>query len=114
VSGRQIGNYPETGLEDINSDLRKANFGTTSSESALRRNFWLAGSRKELQQQGPRRSQMRKVLRVRSSSLLNHTHKALQLNLNCCKSLGILRLRCVRVLSPLCRFVRTPKIWLKR
>jgi hypothetical protein len=33
---------PETGFEDIGGNLLEADFGTTSSESALRRNFRLA------------------------------------------------------------------------
>ena len=34
-------------------NLREADFGTTSSESALRRNFWSARQPEGMQQQGP-------------------------------------------------------------
>jgi hypothetical protein len=42
AGSRQTGRYPETGLEEINRDFPEEDFGATSSESALKRNFRLA------------------------------------------------------------------------
>jgi hypothetical protein len=44
VVRRPTGSYPETGLEEMSNDLLQADFGTTSSESALERNFCLSPS----------------------------------------------------------------------
>ena len=37
AGGRPTGSYPETGFEEIDGDLLEADFGTTSSGSALER-----------------------------------------------------------------------------
>ena len=39
--GLPTGSYPETGFEEVNGDLREADFWTTSSESALDATFGL-------------------------------------------------------------------------